>query len=164
MVIFIKKAFSTTFVALWRITIFAFSAQPADESTDTSHAVGRFIGGFVISDFEQWEPEKQESFASQIDFSVRKISHAMEYAFLCILFFLMFHSYGVQAGRGPWWALLCTIGYSVTDEVHQLFVPGRCGRILDVLIDGVGAAVGGCIVWIFLSFFRKKTQFTKISQ
>ena len=56
MVIFIKKAFSTTLVALWMITIFAFSAQPADESTDTSHAVGRFIGGFVISDFEQWEP------------------------------------------------------------------------------------------------------------
>ena len=152
MVIFIKKAFSTTLVALWMITIFAFSAQPADESTDTSHAVGRFIGGFVISDFEQWEPEKQESFASQIDFYVRKTSHAMEYALLCILFLLTFHSFGVQAGRSFGLALLCTIGYAVTDEVHQLFVSGRAFQMFDIIIDTLGL----CLMLIFIKIYEKK--------
>lgn len=151
-----RRILFITLTILWMAVVFIFSAQPADESTDTSHAVGRFVGRMIIADFEQWEPERQEDFASQIDFYVRKTSHAMEYALLCILFLLTFHSFSVQAGRSFGLALLCTIGYAVTDEVHQLFVPGRSGRIWDVLIDGTGAAVGGCIVWIFLSMRQKR--------
>lgn len=31
--------------------------------------------------------------------------------------------------------------YGMTDEFHQTFVPGREGRLTDVLIDGLGAGV-----------------------
>ena len=33
----------------------------------------------------------------------------------------------------------------VSDEVHQLFVPGRGAQVKDVLIDSAGAIVGICI-------------------
>lgn len=38
--------------------------------------------------------------------------------------------------------------YAMTDELHQLFVPGRSGRIADVLLDSTGAAVGVCFFLI----------------
>lgn len=39
-------------------------------------------------------------------------------------------------------ALLFAIIYAMTDEWHQTFRPGRDGRVVDVLIDSVGALVG----------------------
>ena len=32
--------------------------------------------------------------------------------------------------------------YAATDEVHQLFVPGRSGQVSDVLLDSAGAIAG----------------------
>src|SRR5690606_9601591 len=37
--------------------------------------------------------------------------------------------------------------YGLSDEWHQSFVPGRTPDVLDVLTDGIGAAVGLLIVW-----------------
>lgn len=38
-------------------------------------------------------------------------------------------------------AAALSLTYGVSDEIHQLFVPYRQGRITDVLIDGVGVIV-----------------------
>ena len=32
--------------------------------------------------------------------------------------------------------------YAASDEIHQRFTPGRRPAVSDVLLDGVGAAVG----------------------
>jgi VanZ family protein len=37
--------------------------------------------------------------------------------------------------------LICLI-YSISDEVHQIFVPGRSGEVFDVLIDTLGSFIG----------------------
>jgi hypothetical protein len=44
-------------------------------------------------------------------------------------------------------ALLITIGYGATDEVHQLFVPGRSGEVGDLMADAGGALVGTIACW-----------------
>ena len=44
--------------------------------------------------------------------------------------------------------MFCSL-YAISDEVHQLFVPGRGAQVKDVFIDIAGAAVG-----IFLSLWR----------
>lgn len=36
------------------------------------------------------------------------------------------------------WVLIISIIYAISDEVHQLFVPGRFSTIKDVLIDCIG--------------------------
>ena len=38
--------------------------------------------------------------------------------------------------------LIVCIIYASFDEVHQLFVDGRSGKITDVLIDSIGALIG----------------------
>ena len=32
--------------------------------------------------------------------------------------------------------------YAATDEIHQLFVPGRSGQVSDVLLDSAGVLAG----------------------
>ena len=50
-------------------------------------------------------------------------------------------------------AMLITIGYGMTDEVHQLFVPGRSGDLNDLMADAAGALAGtmGCYAWGIIS-------------
>ena len=48
--------------------------------------------------------------------------------------------------------------YAMTDEFHQLFVPGRSGRVADVLLDSTGAAVGVCLFLIIQMWIQHKTH------
>ncbi len=53
-----------------------------------------------------------------------------------------FRASGVYGYKGIAFALLVCVLYAISDEVHQMFVPGRGPGIKDVLIDSVGATVG----------------------
>ena len=76
---------------------------------------------------------------------VRKLAHMTEYGILCLLACAFVHGYS-----GNW--KVCGISavavaalYAATDEIHQLFVPGRAGRFSDVCIDTLGA-----VIWLLL--------------
>ena len=43
-------------------------------------------------------------------------------------------------------AILASALYACTDELHQLFVPGRTGQIFDVFVDTLGATFGCLLV------------------
>ena len=68
------------------------------------------------------------------DTVLRKLAHMTEYAILAVLL--------VRATGSYAWAFALTVGYAITDEVHQLFVRGRHGSPVDVAIDAVGALIG----------------------
>ena len=59
------------------------------------------------------------------DLLLRKLAHAAEYAVLGALL--------VRALGRAALAVAAGVLYAVTDEVHQTFVPGREGAVLDVL-------------------------------
>jgi VanZ family protein len=44
-------------------------------------------------------------------------------------------------------AIAITVGYAVTDELHQLFVAGRSAELYDLLADAAGAVVGTAACW-----------------
>jgi VanZ family protein len=46
-------------------------------------------------------------------------------------------------------AMLITVTYGVTDEVHQLFVPGRTGDVRVGAADAAGAFVGTAVCWVW---------------
>jgi VanZ family protein len=68
------------------------------------------------------------------DLVLRKAAHAGEFA---VLGFLLLRALGRELP-----AFAAGIAYAATDELHQTFVPGREGAVLDVLVDAVGVAVG----------------------
>lgn len=52
-------------------------------------------------------------------------------------------------------SIIISIVYAITDEIHQLFVPGRTFALYDILIDSAGVLLAG---YLYLSFLlgRKK--------
>jgi len=79
----------------------------------------------------------------------RSLAHLTEYAILTILL------YGSLASLRPcfWqprlacWCIAAATGYSLIDELHQAFVPGRGASLLDSAIDAAGAALGVAILY-----------------
>ena len=73
---------------------------------------------------------------------VRKFAHFFEYFVLAVLLMFVFKYYLEVNIKLV--VIVCCIGflYSITDEFHQLFVPGRTGRVADVCIDFLGIVLG----------------------
>jgi len=55
--------------------------------------------------------------------------------------------------------LLCAI-YAVSDEIHQMYVPGRGAQTADVLIDCSGAVAGLFLYWLTASLpgFKRRRK------
>ncbi len=64
---------------------------------------------------------------------IRKSAHFTEYG---VLFWLLIR--GPMAER-PYMALMLCVAYALTDEGHQVFVPGRSASLYDVALDSSGA-------------------------
>ncbi|MFH1509425.1 MAG: VanZ family protein [bacterium] len=76
------------------------------------------------------------------DFVLRKIAHMVEFG---VLFWLVYRALKYDK-KLVTYAILLAILYAVLDEFHQLFILGRMGSSMDVLIDGVGIFVSYLIV------------------
>lgn len=44
-------------------------------------------------------------------------------------------------------AIAMAVTYAVTDEVHQMFVPGRTADVADLIADTAGALAGTAACW-----------------
>jgi VanZ family protein len=44
------------------------------------------------------------------------------------------------------WSTVFTTAYGLSDEIHQLFVPGRRFELLDLVADGVGGLLGALLM------------------
>ena len=75
-----------------------------------------------------------------INFFVKKSAHVIEYT---ILFLLWFRALG---NKNPFQAIVFSLVYAFTDEIHQLFVPGRTGRLRDVGIDSIGMIISALLI------------------
>jgi len=80
---------------------------------------------------------------------VDKVLHAGAYALLAGLW-----AWALARGRlrdASWRALLAAwaiaSAYGATDELHQLFVPGRQADVFDFASDALGAAAAAGAVW-----------------
>ncbi len=86
-----------------------------------------------------------------LEFGFRKLGHLTEYSIFAIF---LYHAMG-DGHRSAWnprKALACILLaalYSLTDEFHQRFVPGRGPSIVDCGIDAIGATLGMGIVYFF---------------
>ena len=95
---------------------------------------------------------------STLIFLVRKTAHFTEYAILGSLFFLNLKSWQRSKNSTSMNILLSLIFsflYACTDELHQIFVPGRSAQFRDVLIDTLGASFGTLITYLTIKLFTK---------
>jgi VanZ family protein len=75
-----------------------------------------------------------------------KLDHAFVYAVLgglCLL--AIRRTWVLSKARLIGLAALFAVLYGITDEFHQLFVPGRNADVYDAIADGIGGLVGATV-------------------
>jgi len=82
---------------------------------------------------------------------IRKSAHFLIYFGLGFLLRNAYHVTGYVNIKGSVYALTVSILYAISDEVHQIFVPGRGPGIKDVFIDSIGALAGILVFMILLN-------------
>jgi VanZ family protein len=114
------------------VAIFLFSAQPADESTATSNEV---IDA-VVRELVKVKPNIDEAKMSELlVLPVRKLAHMTEFTALYCSLLLAFYAWQLHGKKLALLSFLITFLYACSDELHQLFIPGRASRFTDVCID-----------------------------
>ena len=114
---------------LWMFLIFIMSSFDATESTNQSNFIVNIITNiFKIENIEL------------LSFIIRKLAHFTEYLILGLLVANMFTKNNIN-NLYLISIILCII-YATSDEIHQLFVPGRACQLRDILIDSIGSITG----------------------
>jgi VanZ family protein len=95
-----------------------------------------------------------------LHFLLRKLAHLTEYGIYAVL---LYGSFGL--GRDFRWlwrrATICAViagGYALTDEVHQLFVPGRTGALHDSALDACGAILALAGLYVYTAVTQAKAR------
>ena len=133
-------------VVFWMAIIFKLSAQPGEQSNILSTKVTTVI----VSLAQQFRPDVN---VVSLNYFIRKCAHFLAYLVLGIIVLFAMRRIGLMGKQGVVFTLLLCIGYAITDELHQAFVPGRTPKLLDVLIDSSGASLG---IGIYLLFVENR--------
>ena len=131
--------------------IFYLSHKPADESTVESDI---FVN-LPQQLFESAHPElTPEEIYHVLQFVVRKTAHVIEFTTLSMFatgLLVLYHvKYAYLLG------FIFSSLYAATDELHQLFIPGREAKWTDLGFDMSGALIGAVIVWLIVR--RRRNQ------
>ena len=123
----VKKIIFALLLILWMITVFMFSAQPSDESSDTSGNTIRAIINLIPS-IRQMEEADREQIVDNLQPYARKLAHFTIYTIGGIIAYLNANQYYLGEDQKALLIIILGSLYSITDESHQMFVPGRSRR------------------------------------
>lgn len=149
--------------------IFIFSSKQAESSNESSME----IAGGILTAYENITSnhisgEARVEVMDRINVVVRKGAHFSIYLMLACAFafhLLMLKKKGLLLLFLP---ILLSAAYASTDEFHQLFVQGRSGSFIDVLIDTAGAAIGSLlfttVVLLFVRLRKKHEKTVTLSE
>ena len=122
-----KNKISLLLVTLWMIFIFVMSSFDATSSSNQSNFIVDIITSIInIKDI------------GLLSLIIRKLAHFIEYFILGVLVINFITRYDKKIIIA---ILLCII-YATSDEIHQIFVPGRSCQIIDIMIDSLGSIMG----------------------
>ena len=131
-------------ILLWMYIVFGFSGQNGEESSGISFKISMLL------------TRNNEEISKTIEPYIRKIAHFSEYAVGGILIFLLILTFEkISPKVRNISSIIITIIYAIFDEVHQLFVPGREGKIVDVYIDTLGIITGILFINLIIKVFNK---------
>ena len=140
---------------LWALFIFSNSLQTGESSGEMSGSVTDFINSVLGSVSPSLEVTHR---------FVRKAAHFCEFAMLSTLIcFAIYFFFFTHARR----ELLCLLAIPAStlvaacDETIQLFVDGRGGSVIDVLIDTSGACAAVLVflgITLLIKLHNKRTK------
>ena len=114
----------------WAIAIFSFSTESfASNVSETllAHVLGK--AGLTVS----------APALSSLNSLTRVFAHLTEYGIFAALLYACL--------RRPILCVALATAYALTDEFHQLYVPGRGASLLDCALDALGAALAIAVIY-----------------
>jgi len=87
--------------------------------------------------YQQWNAFWAMPANAELDTVTGKTAHVIVFGILAWLIWRIIPQWKIVLGA----AML----YGALDEFHQLFIPGRTGRLLDIFFDCLGALI---VVWL----------------
>ena len=140
----IKKILIWLPAIVMAMIIFGFSKQDGEESSGLSYKAADII--LTVCDkagIIDCNENNRESMIEAVQFPIRKAAHMTEYAILFLLSYLATVKISMSQSRfyNRSIAVLISLLYACSDEMHQLLVPGRSGKMIDVGIDMAGVLI-----------------------
>lgn len=135
----VRKNINLLLVIGWMCFIFYMSNKPAEVSNGQSDFVLNLLSSIGLN--------LNSVFGNFSITIIRKGAHITEYLILFLLLYNYLKDYFINKKL----YIICfiiVIIYACTDEFHQLFIPGRAGKITDVIIDSTGAMIGILIMYL----------------
>lgn len=86
-----------------------------------------------------------------LEFLLKKSGHVISYFILTLLWIKTLGTKNTDK------SILYSLSYAFTDEIHQLFVPGRTGVLTDILFDSLGISLA--VLVNYLAHTWKKSIF-----
>ena len=144
-------------VITWMITVFTLSNEPADTSSNTSGNTIRAIINLFPNIRNMSENEK-EQIVSDLQPIARKLAHFSLYTVGGILIYNFINTFNLKSNKKFIFSFLIGGVYAISDEFHQLFVPGRSGELRDVCIDSSGVLLGIFIMILLIKLYEKNCR------
>ena len=104
--------------------------------------------GIQNKSFSKDEKSKVNNITHDYFNEVRKSAHFIEFFILGLLVINVVKDYYKINYKYLIICILFCLIYSISDEVHQIYVLGRSCRIKDVIIDTIGSSIGVIIYYL----------------
>ena len=140
------------------VFIFSMSAQNAEASNQTSGGVIRFTLSLVYPGFNSLGQQAQNQIVSSLQGLVRSTAHFSVFAAHCfsyLIFTLTLEKLKLLMRYLS--SIIFSVLYAVSDEIHQLFTPGRAFQFTDVLVDTLGIMLGAAVMYLIMKLIKKRT-------
>jgi len=148
-----KKVICWILLLLWAGVIFYFSAQPATESDNSSISFSyRFFSMFGF--FTMLSESGKMEFIQRFHSLIRTLAHFSIFGVFGALLSMLVKCYTEKILRVFKLSVLISLLYAVSDECHQIFVPGRTFQFSDVVVDILGATLGCGFICIILAVIK----------
>lgn len=141
-------------VIIWMIFIFYMSGKTGQESSGQSGKISLFITD-LLEKVRQDSPQAMQNLQDILELVIRKAAHMTEYVILFLLSYLAMVKISMSQSRfyNRSIAVLISLLYACSDEMHQLLVPGRSGKMIDVGID-----IAGVLIVLICMILSKNTK------
>lgn len=138
-----KKTMAYILLILWMILIFYLSSQTGVVSASKSGGITYNVLNIIYNTFNI-DNSNIASIVESIHGPLREVMHMLEYLILGILTINILKQYNIKYNLVILSIMLCFI-YATTDEIHQVFVPGRTFEYFDIFMDMIGTIIGSLI-------------------
>ena len=150
-----KKIIKIFLVLLCMTIIFVLSNDTAYESSNKSNSIIVDISEMILN--RKLTTKEKELYTSKFDFWIRKAAHLIIYIILGILVISLLKEYMIINKKSIIFSIIIVMLYSISDEIHQSFVPGRSCELRDIIIDSSGGIIG-----TYLYYFINRIKVKKV--